>query len=250
MTRDLDDLELALGSGVIDLAVSLSIATDVEPALLRTARRRLHPGLSHEAEATLFHSRLAESQGRHGFTVAERYLDELRDRLLDDGRLESARAVVAEVHEVRGELVQLEDRLAYDLLRDAETSVVDALLGSVVALLRDAPDRRPVGRWILRAFRRAPDRLLDDPRYAAQAFSLIQAASAVLGGATFGRRLGDVAGARPLPVLADPPCASPSSRCRGGLPSAASRARPVGSWWTSPGCGRPCSRSRAAGAHR
>jgi hypothetical protein len=173
--------ELSLDPSIVDLAASVSIAAVVDPALLRIARRRLHPDLTHEAEAVIFHSPLAESRGRHGFVLAEAYLPELRLRLVDSGRLSAARAVVEKVHAGSPELLRLDERLTYELLTDADACTIDGILGSVVAWLRDADDRRPVSRWIMRVFRRAPEQLWSDPRFATRVFSLVQAASAVLG---------------------------------------------------------------------
>jgi WD40 repeat protein len=191
---------LSLAPELVDLAAAVSIA-HVDPALLRIARRSLHPGLTHEAEAAVFHSPLAESRGHHGFMLREEHLPELRLRLVEDGRLDAARAVVCAVHADAPQLVRLEEELTYALLVGGEPAVVERILGMAVAWLRDSDDRRPASRWILRVCRRAPEQLWADPRLATWAFSLVQAASAVLGGARPGR---PTAGSGPtLPVLDD-----------------------------------------------
>jgi hypothetical protein len=193
--------ELSLAPGVVDLAATVSIAAQVDPALLRLARRRLHPGLTHEAEAAIFHSPLAESRGHHGFVLREEHLPELRLRLVEDGRLDAARGVVGDVHAGLPELVRLEEELTYELLAGRDPAAVERILGMVVAWLRDADDRRPVSRWILRVCRRAPEQLWADPGHATWAFSLVQAASGVLGGVRPGR---PATGRGPtLPVLED-----------------------------------------------
>jgi hypothetical protein len=188
---------------VIELASSLSIAATVDPALLRITRRTLHPELTQEAEAVVFHSPLAESQGRHGFVLNERHLPELRWRLVEEERLDDARGVLEAVHAGSPALVRLEEQLIYELLADRHPDEVGRILDRVVAWLRDAPDRRPVGRWILRTFRRAPEELWINPRFATQAFSLVQAASNLLGGVTLGHRIAASEGVRVLPVLDD-----------------------------------------------
>jgi hypothetical protein len=200
---EIDELEAALSSEVIDLAASLSIAAEVDPALLRRMRRLLHPRLDHESEAVLYHSELAASQGRHGFVLNEHLLPDLRFRLVDDNRLDAARQVIAASHKAWPALIRLDEELTYELLSKRDPDGVRRLIGSVVALLRDSEDRRPVSRWILRAFRRAPEQLFDDDRFATQAFSLVQAASAVLGGALFGRSLAASDDVQRLPVLTD-----------------------------------------------
>jgi WD40 repeat protein len=200
---ELDELELELGPEVIELASSLSIAAMVDPALLRITRRTLHPKLTQEAEAVVFHSPLAESQGRHGFVLNERHLPELRWRLVEEGRLDDARGVLEAVHAGSPTLVRLEEQLIYELLADRHPDEVGRILDRVVAWLRDATDRRPVGRWILRAFRRAPEELWNNPRFATQAFSLIQAASNLLGGVALGHRIAAREAAPVLPVLDD-----------------------------------------------
>ena len=50
MTIDLAWVEDDLGRATVDFAASLSLAAFVDPALLRTMRRRLHPELGPPAE--------------------------------------------------------------------------------------------------------------------------------------------------------------------------------------------------------
>lgn len=109
-------LEQELGSDVLALATTLSLAAHVDPALLRMARREMHSSLGVESEAVVFHSTLAEHRGTHGFAIAEGALPALRQMLVQSARLSHARAVVERSHVNATTLTKLEEELTYLLL--------------------------------------------------------------------------------------------------------------------------------------
>jgi hypothetical protein len=205
VSLDLDWIQADLGPPTVDLAASLSLAAFVDPALLRTVRRELHPQLEPAAEAVLFHSALVDGAGAHGFNIVEAALGPLRARLVAGGRLDAAWTVTRRVHGTLAPLTCVEEELTYLLLAGDDPGRVDELLRSVVRLLRDPDERGPAARWIMRSFRRQPDALFAGAG-AGQALALAHAASAVLGGRPFGRPVAAIAGSvavAPLPVLVD-----------------------------------------------
>lgn len=144
----------------VELAELASVATVIEPALLRRLRRRLRPRHDAGTEADLWASRLVAVASATTATFRPEVLAELRRRLVASGELDGAHAVVEAAHVRHSEFIRLEERVIWAHLRGSEQDVRGAL-AEVYATLR-LPRRAPdVVRWFGHARRRLPPEVLE-----------------------------------------------------------------------------------------
>ncbi len=138
----------------VRLAMLLSIAVSIEPALIRAMRRRLAPELDAGAESAFWFSELVGSRTAGALTLDRDVVPVLRERLNASGMLDDARSVIAEVHTGSAPTLQVEEELIWRTLRDApgDAAAAELLLQRAVKTMIDAPHRaNDIARWADRA---------------------------------------------------------------------------------------------------
>lgn len=150
---------------VVDLARLASVASVVEPALLR--RLRMDVGLRSTdrpvrwdagLEADLWFSGLVQVATVDQVVLRPDMLELLRGELGDAGRrgvAEAARRIVADAHRAHPALVQLEERIVWSTIVGDSDDVTDALR-LAIATLRVESNTSQVVRWWSQARRRLP----------------------------------------------------------------------------------------------
>lgn len=158
--------------GVVALARAASVATVIEPPLLRRLRLEIPaiagPGraLDAGAEADLWFSRLAHVATAGQLTLRPAVAELLRAQLAEPQHLEIARAarqIVAAAHAGHPDIVQLEERIIWSAII-GDTADIGRALNRARAAIGLGPDRAAeVVRWIMQARRRLPAAALRDP---------------------------------------------------------------------------------------
>jgi RNA polymerase sigma factor (sigma-70 family) len=143
---------------VVRLAEEVSLAVQVDPALLRRARLDLVPCASAGTEADLWFSPLVRSRSPAGFVLMPELAAELRRRLARDPvRLAAARARVERAHAHLAPALHLEEELLWLSVRpDAGThsEIEGRLQTAIAALVRDGRDG--IAHWAARALPALP----------------------------------------------------------------------------------------------
>ncbi len=173
LTRAMDlpaapQLASPLPDGVIPLSAALavsaharelgslgSIASRIEPQLLRALRLELLPNAPVRAEAELWFSPLVSERAATGIVLDHRHRSPLQQRLASDSRrLDAAREIIASLHHDAPPALRMEEELAYRWLR-GDTDEARQLLRSAVATLVE-PERVHVWKWAAQALERLP----------------------------------------------------------------------------------------------
>ena len=149
----------------LELATLASIATRIEPQLLRALRIGAGTGLDVSAEADLWFSQLVRTRASTGILLADDALPRLRERLgSDPEKLERAWAVTQRVHERISPALRAEEELVYLTLKGLDDPATrkraQALLRQLVATLTDE-SRRGAVAWADRALTRFPSELMN-----------------------------------------------------------------------------------------
>jgi WD40 repeat protein len=157
---------------VVALARAASVATVIEPALLRRLRLEIPaiagPGraLDAGAEADLWFSRLAHVATAGQLTLRPAVAELLRAELSEPQHNEIARAarqIVAAAHASHPDVVQLEERIIWSAIT-GDTDDIGRALNRARAAIGLGPDRAAeVVRWIMQARRRLPAAALRHP---------------------------------------------------------------------------------------
>jgi len=154
------------------LARAASVATVVEPPLLRRLRQRV-PGLrsatgqplSAGVEADLWFSRLAHVATSAQLTLRPAVLADLRAELSSPAHqavASAARAVVLDAHRLHSDMVQLEERVIWaSIVGDVDD--VGAALERALTTMRLSDRADEVVSWFLQARRRLPPAALAHP---------------------------------------------------------------------------------------
>jgi hypothetical protein len=164
---------------VVRLATVVSIASRVEPALLRRARLELCPGMETGVEVELWHSPLVEASSRKAITLQADVAHYLQQELRQSGELDNAYHLIAECHKDLPEAIRLEEEIAWRFVADDEdaTEQITRLLRKAATSLVDGP-RPDLAHWVARFLARAPESIRRLPA----AWILNLAASSRLGG--------------------------------------------------------------------
>jgi|GEM_PF-3556279 len=161
------------------LARVVSLATRIEPELLRRARLKLLPQVGAGAEADLWFSPIVQSTTPLALTLVPAIADRLRRELAQSREsLRRAWEVVAEVHENAPAAIKLEERVIWRILAggpDASDAVEKELMSVVSAIVTQ--NRTGLARWALRAVPRLPE----EARHTKAAQTLLLTAAAHLG---------------------------------------------------------------------
>ncbi|MFC7303001.1 DNA/RNA helicase domain-containing protein [Streptomyces monticola] len=153
-----------LPDGARKLAVSLSVATRIEPELLRAVRTRVHPRLDAGDEADLWFSPWVAVRTRRGIALRPDVLPVLRAELArqlalagPDDPLRSVGEVIAEVHAELSPALVLEERVNWlHVSREAgrTQAIEQALRPALRALVVER--RAGVADWLAGAWERLP----------------------------------------------------------------------------------------------
>jgi hypothetical protein len=143
------------------LARLASLATRIEPNLLRRLRTELLPEADVSAEADLWFSALIDSAGSDAIELDPRVADILRtDLARDAGLLENAARITHEAHVHLPPALRLEEQIiALGLSgdEDAGTRIDEALSAALRTLTGDPVRARETARWFARAWPRLPE---------------------------------------------------------------------------------------------
>jgi hypothetical protein len=142
----------------VRLARAVSLASRIEPELLRQARLRLLPGVPAGAEADLWFSALVQSSTPLAITLFPAVADFLRRELAKSPEtLQRAWELLKEVHQNAPAAIRLEERVTFETLAGGDGSLkrVENELMSVVSAISEQK-RSGLARWALRAVPRLP----------------------------------------------------------------------------------------------
>ncbi|GAB6902733.1 hypothetical protein [Kineosporia succinea] len=143
---------------ILDLARLVSVATIVEPALLRRVRLRLLPKLDAGAESELWFGPLVASASTSGITLRPEVSEQLRAQLTDHPQAPAARSIVLDLHQEHSALIRLEEKVIWAAITGDTRAVGDAM-ATVLASVT-GPDGPDLLRWFRQAARRLPARAL------------------------------------------------------------------------------------------
>ena len=153
---------------LVRLARMASVASVVEPSLLRSLRLRV-PGLSDltaGVEADLWFSPMAHVATSSQLTLRRDVLEVLREQLARDehrvGR-EAARRLVEEAHGSHSDMIRLEERIIWAVVTRDEDAVGAAWGRAGATVLLGDERAAEVVRWFLQARRRLPAEALLHP---------------------------------------------------------------------------------------
>jgi type VI secretion system protein ImpC len=148
-----------LGHHARELGCLGSLATRIEPQLLRALRLELLPEAPAAAEAELWLSGVVDARAATGIVLAPLHRQALQRQLARDrSRLERAHAVLRALHHDAPPALRLEEELTYHWLREdvgAAREIVRSLVATLVA-----PGRGGVWKWASQALLRLPEGLM------------------------------------------------------------------------------------------
>ncbi|MEU0985979.1 CHAT domain-containing protein [Streptomyces sp. NPDC005953] len=145
--------------GALELATTLSVATRIEPELIRAVRLRLHPHLDVGAEADLWFCDWVDARTHDAIALLPECLPYLRGRLtrrlLADSRLKDVSTILAEHHAGLSPALFLEEQITWASLT-GDTEEADRHLGRALhALVRE--QRNGIAGWFADAWQRLPE---------------------------------------------------------------------------------------------
>lgn len=143
----------------VRLARVVSLASRIEPELLRQARLQLLPSLDAGAEADLWFSPLVQSSTPLALTLRPAIADSLRrDLAKSPESLQSAWELLEQVHRNAPAAIRLEERVTWQTLAGGPDALerVEKELMSVVSAIT-TQKRAGLARWALRAVPRLPE---------------------------------------------------------------------------------------------
>ena len=154
------------GEQVVELALALSLATTVEPALLRAARLEVLRSTDAGLESDLWFGPLVATRNVTGLVLESDVLAVLRTQLAEAADAEfvaRARAAVQRAHCGHPPAIQLEEEVIWEAVRpDTDRALEDidvALRSAVRAMKLDDNDGRAAARWAAHAWPRLPEQI-------------------------------------------------------------------------------------------
>ncbi|MFF5983928.1 hypothetical protein ACFY78_34320 [Streptomyces olindensis] len=174
MTEPPETLPPPPSPGAIELATVLSIATRMEPELIRAVRLRLLPHLDVGAEADLWFCDWVGARTPEAIALIPECLPYLRaglvDKLESEPRLREVMGIVTEFHRGLSPALLLEEQITWDSLSGDTDGATRHLDRALHALVRE--NRSGLAGWFAEASRRLPSETLST----ATAWSLAHAA--------------------------------------------------------------------------
>ncbi|MBJ6640863.1 hypothetical protein H4K36_28725 [Streptomyces sp. DHE7-1] len=176
MSEPSQELPPAPAKGALELATALSVATRIEPELIRAVRLRLLPHLDTGAEADLWFSDWVGARTPEAIALLPECLPYLRAALVEKlereplmGRLFS---VIAEYHRDLSPALFLEEQVTWHSLTGDREAVTEQLNRALHALVQQ--NRTGLAGWFAEAWTRLPA----EARASAAAWSLATVAGA------------------------------------------------------------------------
>lgn len=174
MTAPPEDLPPPPPAGAIELATVLSIATRMEPELIRAVRLRLLPHLDVGAEADLWFCDWVGARTPEAIALIPECLPYLRAGLVakleTEPQLREVMGIVTEFHRGLSPALLLEEQITWDTLSGDTDSATQHLNRALHALVRE--NRSGLAGWFAEASQRLPSQTLST----ATAWSLANAA--------------------------------------------------------------------------
>ncbi|MFD7247248.1 CHAT domain-containing protein [Streptomyces massasporeus] len=144
--------------GALELATLLSVATRIEPELIRAVRLRLLPHLDVGAEADLWFCDWVGARTPEAIALLPEYLPYLRaglmDRLEREPRLRAVKAIITEYHTGLSPALLLEEQVTWNSLSGDTEGAAKHLNRALHALVRE--NRSGLAGWFAEASRRLP----------------------------------------------------------------------------------------------
>ncbi|WP_329260098.1 CHAT domain-containing protein [Streptomyces pseudovenezuelae] len=144
--------------GAMELATLLSVATRIEPELIRAVRLRLLPHLDVGAEADLWFCDWVGARTPEAIALLPECLPYLRaglvDRLEREPRLRAVKAVITEFHDGLSPALLLEEQVTWDSLTGDTEGAAQHLNRALHALVRE--NRSGLAGWFAEASLRLP----------------------------------------------------------------------------------------------
>jgi hypothetical protein len=153
----IEDLRV-LNSKALDLACIVSLASRIEPELLRSARLNLD-GADAGTEADVWLSALMQSRNASFALMRADVAHELRKQAKKSELLATARNVIERVHRGAPPSLQVEEEITWRSLVDANDPHIDRLFESVLVGLKET--RPGLARWVARVLPRMPEEALE-----------------------------------------------------------------------------------------
>ena len=234
---------------VVNLARLASVASIVEPALLRRLRRRLLPELDAGAKADLWFSSLTHVASATAWTmraeVAALFRAQLAEAWYEQQRT-AARAIVVEAQAGHSDMLRLEDTIIWESICGHDEGVERAFSRALATLDTSPEIAGDVVRWFGQAQRRLPpETLASAPAQRLSAVAALHADRIVPDTIVNGSRFPDGLGAAAPSTLPTTDIAVNSwIRDSGSMPRASatgrlSRCRPPAHSWSRPAGGPP-----------
>ena len=148
---------------VVNLARLASVASIVEPALLRRLRRRLLPALDAGVEADLWFSSLTHVASATAWTMRTEVAALFRAQLAKpwyEQQRTAARAIVVEAHAGHSDMLRLEDTIIWESICGHDEGVERAFSRALATLDTSPEIAGDVVRWFGQAQRRLPPETL------------------------------------------------------------------------------------------
>lgn len=155
------------------LARCASLASRIEPALVRSLRLELFPQADVSAEADLWWSELVDLRAADAVRFSPLALEALhRGLAVQPALVEASYRIVRRVHGGASPLARLQEWLSYRGLITPEHAVIADKLGAVVGTIaRGGPRRDEAAAWAVSALPRLPAALRRLPAYWSLAFA-------------------------------------------------------------------------------
>lgn len=145
---------------VIKLGESISLASRIEPDLLRVLRLETEPELDASAEADLWFSPLVESRTQEWLLLTPPFADILRKRLAKNKtKLIKAHDIITQAHQDVPLSIKLEEEIIWYSLHDSidRKKIINSRLNWVLSkLVEDHLANKGLARWFASAARRLP----------------------------------------------------------------------------------------------
>ena len=167
----------AINPDAVQLAVMVSLASRIEPELLRSARLEMLSSADASAEADLWLSSLISSRSTLFAVMRPTVADTLREQLCaEPQRLAAAWRVLTRIHEHAPPALRTEEEITWRVLANPEDPEIGRLFESVLVAMEDG--RVGLAKWAARALPRMPAQA----RQSGGAWRVAQKATEVLGG--------------------------------------------------------------------